>query len=106
MDKFDIKDISLAEGGRRRIEWAEREMPVLRSIMERFKSERPFEGIRMSACLHAVSYTHLDVYKRQPPNSVVNQVFKICFAKFVPINPAPSVSTFALLCSRLLTAVA
>lgn len=57
MDKFDIKDISLAEGGRRRIEWAEREMPVLRSIMERFKSERPFEGIRMSACLHVTTET-------------------------------------------------
>ncbi len=57
MDKFDIKDISLAEGGRRRIEWAEREMPVLRSIMERFKRERPFEGIRMSACLHVTTET-------------------------------------------------
>lgn len=57
MDKFDIKDINLAEGGRRRIEWAEREMPVLRSIMERFKRERPFEGIRMSACLHVTTET-------------------------------------------------
>ena len=57
MDKFDVKNLDLAEGGRRRIEWAEREMPVLRSIMERFKRERPFEGIRMSACLHVTTET-------------------------------------------------
>lgn len=57
MESFDIKNLDLAEGGRRRIEWAEREMPVLRSIMERFKRERPFEGIRMSACLHVTTET-------------------------------------------------
>ena len=57
MDNFDIKDKSLAEGGRRRIKWAEREMPVLRSIHERLVKERPFEGIRMSACLHVTSET-------------------------------------------------
>ncbi len=37
MNKYDVKDLNLAEGGRRRIEWAEREMPVLRSIQERFE---------------------------------------------------------------------
>ena len=57
MDKFDVKNTELAEGGRRRIEWAEREMPVLRSIQERFAKERPFEGIRMSACLHVTTET-------------------------------------------------
>lgn len=57
MDKYDVKNLDLAEGGRRRIEWAEREMPVLRSIQERFKRERPFEGIRMSACLHVTTET-------------------------------------------------
>lgn len=57
MDHYDIKDKSLAEGGRRRIKWAEREMPVLRSIYERFIKERPFEGIRMSACLHVTTET-------------------------------------------------
>ncbi len=57
MDNFDIKDKSLAEGGRRRIKWAEREMPVLRSIYNRFVKERPFEGIRMSACLHVTTET-------------------------------------------------
>jgi adenosylhomocysteinase len=57
MDNFDIKDKTLAEGGRRRIKWAEREMPVLRSIYERFVKERPFEGVRMSACLHVTTET-------------------------------------------------
>jgi adenosylhomocysteinase len=57
MENFDIKDKSLAEGGRRRIKWADREMPVLRSIYERFIKERPFEGIRMSACLHVTTET-------------------------------------------------
>jgi adenosylhomocysteinase len=57
MDKFDVKNLDLAEGGRRRIDWAEREMPVLRSIRERFTAERPFEGIRMSACLHVTTET-------------------------------------------------
>ena len=57
MENFDIKDKSLAEGGRRRIKWAEREMPVLRSIVQRFVKERPFEGIRMAACLHVTTET-------------------------------------------------
>ncbi|MEX2160974.1 MAG: adenosylhomocysteinase [Anaerolineales bacterium] len=57
MDKYDIKDPKQAEGGRRRIDWAEREMPVLRTIMERFKKERPLKGIRLSACLHVTAET-------------------------------------------------
>jgi len=57
MDNHDIRDINQAEGGRRRIEWADREMPVLRSIMERFEKEKPFQGIRMSACLHVTTET-------------------------------------------------
>jgi len=57
MSTHDIKDIELAEGGRRRIEWAEREMPVLRSIRERFEKEKPLKGIRVSACLHVTSET-------------------------------------------------
>ncbi|HQF61345.1 MAG TPA: adenosylhomocysteinase [Anaerolineaceae bacterium] len=57
MTQYDVKDLSLAEGGRRRIEWAAREMPVLRSISERFAKERPLAGIRMSACLHVTAET-------------------------------------------------
>jgi adenosylhomocysteinase len=57
MNNYDIKDSTLAEGGRRRIDWAEREMPVLRLIRERFSKERPLKGIRMSACLHVTTET-------------------------------------------------
>lgn len=55
--EYDIKDPSQAEGGRRRIAWADREMPVLKSIKDRFVKERPFEGIRMAACLHVTTET-------------------------------------------------
>src|SRR5215207_2825441 len=54
---YDVKDIDLADAGRRRIEWAEKEMPVLRLIRERFEKERPLEGLRLSACLHVTSET-------------------------------------------------
>jgi len=57
MSNYDIKEINLAEGGRRRIEWAEREMPVLRMIRERFENERPLKGVRVSACLHVTTET-------------------------------------------------
>ncbi|OGO31995.1 MAG: adenosylhomocysteinase [Chloroflexi bacterium RBG_16_54_18] len=53
----DVKDLRLAEGGRRRIEWSDREMPVLRSIRERFQKERPLNGIRVAACLHVTTET-------------------------------------------------
>ena len=55
--EFDIKDIGLAAEGKRRIEWAEREMPVLRLIREKFASERPLEGIRLVACAHVTTET-------------------------------------------------
>ncbi len=56
-DNYDIKDINQAEGGRRRIDWAEREMPVLRQIRVRFNKEKPLKGIRLSACLHVTTET-------------------------------------------------
>src|SRR5512136_602503 len=56
-DNYDIKDMNQAEGGRRRIDWAEREMPVLRQIRERFAKEKPLKGVRMSACLHVTTET-------------------------------------------------
>jgi adenosylhomocysteinase len=55
--EYDVKDMSLAEGGRNRIEWAEKEMPVLRAIRERFETEKPLKGIRMSGCLHITTET-------------------------------------------------
>ena len=57
MENYDVKDIKLAEGGRRRIDWAEREMPVLRQIRERFANERPLQGMRIAACLHVTTET-------------------------------------------------
>jgi len=57
MASYDIKDLKMAEGGRLRIEWAEREMPVLRLIRERFAKERPLQGLRIAACLHVTTET-------------------------------------------------
>ena len=57
MASYDVKDPKLAEGGRLRIEWADREMPVLRLIRERFAKERPLAGVRISACLHVTTET-------------------------------------------------
>ena len=57
MDKYNIKDLNLAEGGRRRMDWAAREMTVLASIEERYRKERPFEGLRMTACMHVTTET-------------------------------------------------
>ena len=57
MKNYDVRDVNLAEGGRRKIEWAEREMPVLRLIRERFEKERPLQDMRLSACLHVTSET-------------------------------------------------
>ncbi|MBD0337110.1 MAG: adenosylhomocysteinase [Cyanobacteria bacterium Co-bin13] len=60
--KYDIKDIALAPQGKQRIEWAGREMPVLRLIQERFAQEKPFAGIRLAACCHVTTETaHLAI---------------------------------------------
>ena len=53
----DIANHSLAPEGIRRIEWAAREMPVLRLIRERFEREKPLQNIRMTACLHVTTET-------------------------------------------------
>lgn len=57
MQNYDVKDLDLAPGGKRRIEWAETQMPVLRLISERFAVQKPFDGIRIAACLHVTSET-------------------------------------------------
>ncbi|UCE05390.1 MAG: adenosylhomocysteinase [bacterium] len=54
---YDIKDIDLAQAGKRRIEWAENDMPVLRLVRERFEKEKPLQGRKMSACLHITAET-------------------------------------------------
>jgi adenosylhomocysteinase len=57
LPKHDVADLSLAEQGRARIEWAERSMPVLRQIRERFAKERPFDGVTIAACMHVTTET-------------------------------------------------
>ena len=55
--EHDIRDVSLAPQGKRRIDWAEREMPVLRLIRERFAAEQPLKGVRLVACAHITTET-------------------------------------------------
>ncbi len=55
--KYDVKDMSLAEKGKLRIEWADRNMPVLQLIRKRFQAEQPLKGVRIAACLHVTSET-------------------------------------------------
>lgn len=55
--KHDVKDIRQAKEGEKRITWAEREMPVLRLIRARFQKQKPFKGVRVSACLHVTTET-------------------------------------------------
>ena len=57
LPRHDVSDLSLAAEGERRIAWAEREMPVLRSIRRRFETERPLAGLRIAACLHVTTET-------------------------------------------------
>ena len=55
--EYDIKDINLAPQGKQRIEWADREMPVLRLIRERFEAEKPLTGVKLVACAHITTET-------------------------------------------------
>jgi adenosylhomocysteinase len=55
--RYDVKDLALAAEGVRRIAWADRQMPVLAAIRDRFEQERPLEGYRISACLHVTTET-------------------------------------------------
>src|SRR5581483_8616663 len=55
--RYDVKDLALAPEGVRRIQWADRQMPVLAAIRERFEREQPLAGYRISACLHVTTET-------------------------------------------------
>ena len=55
--RHDVKDLALASEGIRRIDWADRQMPVLAAIRERFQREQPLNGYRISACLHVTTET-------------------------------------------------
>ncbi len=54
---YDVLDVSLADQGRLRVEWAEKSMPVLKLIRRRFKREKPLKGVRLAACLHVTTET-------------------------------------------------
>ncbi len=55
--EYDVKDLNLADAGKKRIEWAERNMPVLRAIRKRFEEEKPLNGVRIAGCLHVTTET-------------------------------------------------
>src|SRR2546422_3867914 len=55
--RYDVKDLALAPEGIRRIQWADRQMPVLAAIRERFERDQPLAGLRVAACLHVTSET-------------------------------------------------
>jgi len=55
--KYDIKDTKLAKEGKLKIEWAGKDMPVLKLIRERFKKEKPLRGVRLACCLHVTTET-------------------------------------------------
>jgi len=57
MVKHDVKDLSLAAAGKKRIEWADNDMPVLKKIREKFSEDKPLKGKKMSACLHVTAET-------------------------------------------------
>ena len=56
-EHYDVKDLSLADAGLARIMWADRDMPVLAKIRERFAEEKPLEGVRIGACMHVTTET-------------------------------------------------
>src|SRR5262245_55924301 len=57
MIDHDVKDLSLTDAGKLKIEWAEQSMPVLRQVRERFSKEQPLKGLRLGACLHVTTET-------------------------------------------------
>src|SRR5438309_11698504 len=69
--RYDVKDLALSAEGKRRIEWADRQMPVLAEIRERFEREKPLSGYRVSACLHVTTETTNLMRTLKPGGAVV-----------------------------------
>ena len=67
--KYDVKDLGLASKGKKRIEWADNDMPVLKKIRDRFIAEKPLDGFHMSACLHVTAETAKNLYAQAPSQS-------------------------------------
>ena len=82
LPRHDITDLSLAAQGKARIEWAERSMPVLRQIRERFEKERPFEGVPLAACMHVTTET-----------ANLMRTLKAGGAELAPVRVQPTVHT-------------
>src|SRR3972149_203424 len=57
MMRYDVKDPALSQKGKKRIEWAEMDMPVLRRIKENFSKKKPLKGVKIAACLHGATQT-------------------------------------------------
>ena len=77
--KYDIKDINLAEQGKNNIEWAMKDMPVLRKIRERFLKEKPFAGLKLSACVHVTKETAAISTASAPPSFITVQSAAVSF---------------------------
>ena len=70
--KNDVKDLKLAALGKKRIMWADTDMPVLARVRERFAKEKPLAGLRMSACLHVTAETANLARRRVCQNARLN----------------------------------
>ncbi len=92
---FDIKDSGLAEKGRLRVEWATQSMPVLRSIRERFASEKPLTGLRMAACLHVTTETAALALTLKAGGAEV----RVCASN--PLSTQDDVAAFLSVCEQI-----
>ncbi|MGC8494087.1 MAG: adenosylhomocysteinase [Syntrophobacteraceae bacterium] len=92
---FDIKDSGLAEKGRLRVEWATQSMPVLRSIRERFASEKPLTGLRMAACLHVTTETAALALTLKAGGADV----RVCASN--PLSTQDDVAAFLSVCEQI-----
>lgn len=92
---FDVKDQGLAEKGRLRVEWAAQSMPVLRSIRDRFASEKPLKGIRMAACLHVTTETAALAQTLKAGGADV----RICASN--PLSTQDDVAAFLSVCEQI-----
>ncbi len=92
---FDVKDQGLAEKGKLRVEWAAQSMPVLRSIQERFASEKPLAGIRMAACLHVTTETAFLAQTLKAGGADL----RICASN--PLSTQDDVAAFLAVCEKI-----
>ena len=70
--EYDVRDLSLADNGANRVEWATQSMPVLRAIKDRFSKEKPLNGVRIAACLHVTTETALLMQTLKAGGAVVH----------------------------------